>query len=175
MKYEINDGNINLILFYSKLSMALVACRIVKTYGLYMGRALNETEQYQIRFASSFMLIGSAVAFDKERSSTNLRKTIEQWATEDELQEALREVDVIQTRHTDTIKHILDYRNNLVAHTNKGLNTIDKFLKGPGGDVAKIQRLLNECLDLLESLKNHPENLKRQTLDYTQIREDLKE
>lgn len=174
MRYKINDENINLVLFTSKLSMALVACRVVKTYGMYMGRKLNDTEQYQIRFAANSMLIGAATAFDKERSATNLRRTIQQWATEEELPDALKRIDIIQTTHVETIAHILDYRNNLVAHTNKGLNTIEKFLDGPNGNVANIQKILNEALDVLESLSKYPSDLKRRTLDYARIREDLK-
>lgn len=175
MQYEINDTNINLVLFYSKLSMALVACRLIKTYGYMLGRPMNQTEEYQIRFAANSMIIGAATAFDKDRSATNLRRIVEQWATEKELHDALKHVDKLQTDYASTIKHILDYRNNLIAHTNKGINTIDKFISGPSGDVAKVQKVLNEALDILESLERHPKDIKRRTLDYTRIRQDLKE
>lgn len=179
-KYAVDDDNIALVLLYSRVTIALNAARIMKVLGNMngmLGRAQNRTEEYLIRFAANTLLLNAAAVFDSQKAALNLRRLVSDlYLNSPNKDKMLKEVDKIQNRHQKTIQHVEQWRNNLIAHTNKKLNSVEKFMDIKDGDVAHVQLFLSEVADFLESLDQFPsESLKlERVIDYADIRNHLK-
>jgi hypothetical protein len=174
-KVQIEDDTIQLVLLYSRITIALNAARVMKTLGLIATRKWNQTEEYIIRFAQMTMMVNSAAVVDKDRSALNLRRLAETKGdiSEDEKNKYILKVDQFYNRHQKTIKHVIEWRNNFIVHTNKGINSIEKFLEIENGDISDIQKMLNEAAETIESLSWFPKDVSRNILDYEQIKIDL--
>ncbi|MFZ2126518.1 MAG: hypothetical protein WAV04_03340 [Candidatus Microsaccharimonas sp.] len=164
-------SNVQHVLFYSQITFAMNAARIHKS--LAMDREFNRTERELITYSQGVMIINAAKIWD--RTGYNIEKFIRQSnAKDDEKGRLLKGALKIKTGHRVTIDKVKLWRNKLIAHLDKDMNTTEQFNEFDG-DVSDIQMMIQDVADLVSSASWYPEKNRPMTfLDYDQIKSELK-
>jgi hypothetical protein len=171
-KTSIKFDSISFALFYSQITFALTAARIIKSMALQGTRMLTETEEYLIRFTQAEMISNAAKIWDKQSNSLNIERFVNNLAIPDsEKLNIEAELSKIKIKYAKTIKDNLEWRHNLGSHLNRKINSsrFNQF----SGEVRDLQAMLREILYLVENISIFPEDRITKILDYSQICIDL--
>lgn len=164
-------SNIQYVLFYSQITFAMNAARIMKA--LAMDRSFNRTERELVTNLQCGMIINTAKVWDI--TGYNIEKFVNRsGATDDEKQELLGKISDLKERYQTTIQSVKKWRDKLVAHLDNNMNTLQKFDEF-NGDVVDIQRMLQDVANLVSGASWYPEkNRPMKFLDYDQIKKELR-
>lgn len=167
-----NKVNIQHALFYSQITLAMNAARIIKSLGL--SRKYNRTEREVIAFAQLALIVNSAKIWDK--SGYNIRRFIDRKdINETERQKLINKLKEIEKTHNETITHILKWRHELAVHLDNDLTTMKKFSEFDGSEIAEIQKMLHGVAKFVSSASWYPpKNRPMPFLDYEQIERELR-
>jgi hypothetical protein len=159
-------------LFYSQITFAMNAARMVKVLLLLNKDEINRTQREVVTFAQASMIINAAKLWDKSHYS--IKRHIDRHdIRENERNQLLTDMNAIRKKHKNIIDRLLSWRHTLIVHLSAQLTDQEFFEEFNNFEIADFQEMIEDVVKLVSSTSWFYGSQALHFLDYDSIATDL--